>query len=181
VLDSFTAWAAVKGAAVRSSAARLGPAKILVSAGVLLASVIAGPAASAADPSKCTMIPLVLWGDGKHDDTRALNAWFRGDPAVWAQTGQPVGAQITGQVFRLEGPVLIPSGTGRSIERFEWIWPERGERVTGGSIRAGNDHDKPPVASSVVKIGAGPNEGVPYPTTDQKPADHRNDTGCLVS
>jgi hypothetical protein len=151
------------------------------SAALVLASVIAGSAASAADPPKCRMIPLVLWGDGKHDDTRALNAWFRGDPAVWAQTGQPVGTQISGQVFLLKGAVLIPSGTGRSIERFQFVWPERGERVTGGSIRAGADHDKPPVASGVVKIGAAPNEGVPYPTPDPKPADHRNDTDCLVS
>jgi hypothetical protein len=179
MLDNFTA--SVTGAAVRISSARLDSAKMLGSAGLLLASVIVGSAASAADRSKCTMIPLVLWGDGKHDDTRALNAWFRGDPAVWAQTGEPVGAQITGQVFRLKGAVLIPSGTGRSIERFELVWPERGERVTGGSIRAGNNHDKPPVASGVVKIGAGPNEGVPYPTPDPKPADHHNDTDCLVS
>jgi hypothetical protein len=110
-----------------------------------------------------------------------LNAWFRGDPAVWAQTGQPVGPQITGQVFRLKGAVLIPSGTGRSIERFELVWPERRERVTGGSIRAGNDHNKPPIASGIVKVGAGPNEGVPFPTPDPKAADHDSGTDCLVS
>jgi hypothetical protein len=163
------------------SADTSGRLKMPAFAGFLLASVIASSPVLAAEPSKCTMVPLMLWGDGMHDDTRALNAWFRGDPAIWARTGQSVGPQITGQVFRLKGAVLIPSGTGRSIERFELIWPERRERVTGGSIRAGNDHNKPPIASGIVKVGAGPNEGVPFPTPDSKAADHNVGTDCLVS
>jgi hypothetical protein len=149
--------------------------------GLLIAAIVAVSPASAAEGSKCAMTPKVLWGDGAHDDTAALNAWFRGDRVVWAQTGQPAGAQIAGHAFRLKGAVFIPSGTGRSIERFELVWPERRERVTGGSIRAGNDHNQPPIATGVVKVGAGPNEGVPFPTPDPKPSDHDTGTDCLVS
>ena len=180
-MDIVAASAAAGDAARRTSTVSPGGPKMPAFAGFLLASIIAASPAPAAESSKCTMIPLVLWGDGKHDDTRALNAWFRGDSAVWAQTGQPVGPQITGQAFRLKGAVLIPSGTGRSIERFELVWPERRERVTGGSIRAGTDHNKPPIASGIVKVGAGPNEGVPFPTPDPNPADHNSGTDCLVS
>ena len=115
------------------------------------------------------MTPQVLWGDGAHDDTAALNAWFRGGRVVWGQTDGPVGSLIVGHVFRLKGAVLIPSGTGRSIERFELYWPERRERVSGGSIRAGSDPDKPPIATGIVKVGAGPDEGVAYPAPDLPP------------
>lgn len=127
------------------------------------------------------MTPQVLWGDGAHDDTAALNAWFRGGRVVWGQTGGPVGSLIVGHVFRLKGAVFIPSGTGRSIEGFELYWPERRERVSGGSIRAGSDPDKPPIATGIVKIGAGPDEGVAFPGPDLPPADAHAGTDCLVS
>ncbi|MGA8382994.1 MAG: hypothetical protein WB710_17855, partial [Stellaceae bacterium] len=95
---------------------------------VLIAAAPAAAFAAAAPGSKCVMTPQVLWGDGAHDDTAALNAWFRGGRVVWGQTDGPVGSLIVGHVFRLKGAVLIPSGTGRSIERFELYWPERRER-----------------------------------------------------
>ena len=147
----------------------------------LIAAAPATAAAAAAPGSKCVMTPQVLWGDGAHDDTAALNAWFRGGRVVWGQTGGPVGSLIVGHVFRLKGAVLIPSGTGRSIERFELYWPERRERVSGGSIRAGSDPDKPPIATGIVKVGAGPDEGVAYPAPDLPPADAHAGTDCLVS
>ncbi len=150
-------------------------------AAAIVASIIAVSAARAGEPSKCAVARLALWGDGVHDDTAALNAWFRGEGVIWAPTGSPIGSRIVGRVFRLKGVVSIPSGTGRSIERFALVWPERQERVSGGSISAGNDRNKPPIATDLVKIGAGPNEGVPYPAPDPKPADPDTGSGCLVS
>lgn len=155
------------------------------------ASVWAAAPAGAADTSKCTVAGPVLWGDGEHDDTAALNAWFRGDSVVWAQTGRPVGSQIGGskggeaesgaRVFRLSGPVYIPSGTGRRIEQFEFVWPQRRERVSGGTILAGPDPAKPPVAIDLRKIGSRPGEGVPFKTPDAKPVNRDAGTNCLVS
>jgi len=123
---------------------------------------------------------FVLWGDGRHDDTVALNAWFRGDPVVWGQTGRSIGPRIANHVFRLTAPIYIPSGTGRHIEHFEFFWLERKEVVAGGAIVSGNDPDQPPVATGLTKIGAGPNEGVPYPSKTPKPATAGR-TDCLIS
>jgi hypothetical protein len=138
------------------------------------------PPALAAEHSKCAANLFVLWGDGRHDDTAALNAWFRGDPVVWGQTRRSVGAQISGHVFRLSAPVYISSGTARAIEQFQFVWPERKELVSGGTIIAGPDPDRPPVATGLTKIGAGPNEGVPYRSNNPKAA-APDTTGCLVS
>jgi hypothetical protein len=135
----------------------------------------------AADHSNCAAKLVVLWGDGRHDDTAALNAWFRGDAAIWGPTGRNVGAQIADHDFRLSAPVYIPSGTGRSIAHFRFVWPERKELVSGGTIVAGADPNRPPVATGLTKIGAGPNEGVPFPADTPKPAISENRTGCLVS
>jgi hypothetical protein len=139
------------------------------------------PPAWAADSSKCGARLLVLWGDGRHDDTAALNAWFHGDAALWGQTGRTVGSQITDHVFRLSSPIYIPSGTSRSIEHFQFVWPERRELVSGGLIAAGPDPKQPPVATGITKIGAGPNEGVPFPSATPKPAAHDDRPDCLVS
>jgi hypothetical protein len=148
----------------------------------LLAAIVAlSPAWTAAAGSKCPAKLLVLWGDGTHDDTAALNAWFRGDDAIWGQTGRRVGPQIADHVFRLSTEVYIPSGTGRRIEHFQFVWPERRELVSGGTIVAGGDPNQPPVAAGLTKIGAGPNEGVPFPDHTPTPAAHDDRTGCLVS
>jgi hypothetical protein len=146
----------------------------------LLIVMAALPPAWAADSSKCGATLFVLWGDGRHDDTAALNAWFRGDPVVWGQTGRSIGPRIADHMFRLTAPIYIPSGTGRRIEHFEFFWPERKEVVAGGTIVSGNDPDQPPVATGLTKIGTGPNEGVPYPSKTPKPA-AANRTGCLIS
>jgi hypothetical protein len=148
---------------------------------LLLIALSTAPSVSAADNSKCGAKLLVLWGDGKHDDSAALNAWFRGDSVVWGQNGARIGAQISGQVFRLTSPIYISSGTSRSIEHFRFLWPERGEVVSGGAIVTGADPDKPPVATGIAKIGAGPNEGIPFPSDTPKPAASDNRTDCLVS
>ncbi len=153
--------------------------RLLGGVGVLLITMAALTPAGAGDGSGCAKL-LVLWGDGKHDDTAALNAWFRGDPVVWGESGGSVGPQIAGHVFRLSAPIYISSGTGRTIQRFQFVWPERKELVSGGTIVAGADPNRPPVATGITKIGAGPNEGVPFPSATPKPAnpDH---TDCLVS
>jgi hypothetical protein len=148
---------------------------------VLLAAMLALPPAFAADNGKCSAKLFVLWGDGKHDDTTALNAWFRGDPVVWGQSGRSVGPQISGHVFRLSAPIYISSGTGRRIDGFQFVWPERKELVAGGTIVAGIAPDQAPVARGLTKIGAGPNEGVPFPSPTPKPAHSGSQSGCLVS
>ena len=151
-------------------------------AAYLLAAMAAlSPALAAADSSKCAAKLYVLWGDGQHDDTAALNAWFRGDEVMWGQTGRTVGPQIADRVFRLSTAIYIPSGTGRRIERFQFVWPQRKELVSGGVIVSGADPNLPPVATGLTKIGAGPNEGIPYPDVTPKPAAHDDHTSCLVS
>ena len=149
--------------------------------GILLVAVALASPSWAADSSKCGAKLLVLWGDGKHDDTVALNAWFRGDPVMWGQTGRSVGSQITDHLFRLSSAVYIPSGTGRSIQHFQFIWPDRKELVSGGMIIAGPDANRAPIATGLTKIGAGPNEGVPFASKTPKPAAHDDRGDCLVS
>jgi hypothetical protein len=150
-------------------------------AACLAAAIAASSPAWSADRSKCGPKALVLWGDGQRDDTAALNAWFRGDPVLWGQTGRTVGPQIADHVFRLSSPIYIPSGAGRSIEHFQFVWPERKELVSGGVIVSGADPNQPPVATGLVKIGAAPNEGVPYNSETPKPAAHADRADCLVS
>lgn len=157
----------------------------------IAAIVVSAAPAWAGAGSKCPTSALALWGDGRHDDTAALNAWFRGDNVVWAQTGLPVGAQISGaqtsgakagdRVFRLTGRLYIPSGTGRRIAQFEFVWPQRDERVSGGTIVAGIDPKRPPIAIALRKIGASPGEGVPFQTADPKPDNRSAPTACPVS
>src|SRR5262249_41479576 len=116
-------------------------------AAVFLAALFAALSPAAAeDQSKCAAAPPVLWGDGEHDDTAALNAWFRGETVLWAQTHDTVGSGIADRSFLLSSTVYIPGGTGRKMERFRMFWPWRDEVVTGGTIAAGNDPDGEPVA-----------------------------------
>ena len=90
-------------------------------------------AASPVQP-QCARGDLVLWGDGGHDDTAALNAWLRGDSLVWAATGEPVGEAIAERTFRLSAADLRPRpAPGGSSNGFRLVWLERGETVTGGS------------------------------------------------
>src|SRR2546428_12772884 len=126
-----------------------------------LAAFVAPVSAKAEEPSKCAAAPHLLWGDGEHDDTAALNAWFRGETVTWAQTHETVGAEIADRTFLLSSAVYITSGTGRRLERFQMVWPARKETVSGGTISAGSDPDQPPIADGIIKIGADPDEGVP--------------------
>lgn len=148
---------------------------------LLIAVLAAAPPCRAAEDGKCGSRLYVLWGDGKHDDTQALNAWFRGDAVVWGDSGRTVGAQIAGRVFLLSSAIYISSGSDRRIEHFEFFWPQRQERVSGGTIVASPDPNQPPVATDLTKIGSGPNEGVPYHSPPPPPTRNADRTGCLVS
>jgi hypothetical protein len=150
-------------------------------AAAVLAMLVALSAAIAEEPSKCAAAPHLLWGDGEHDDTAALNAWFQGETVIWAQTHDPVGEAITDRTFLLSSAIYISSGTGRKLERFRMVWPERKEIVSGGAIVAGNDPNQPPVADGITKIGADPDEGVPYETPDPEPREHGIPKHCLTS
>jgi len=145
---------------------------------VLIATV---SPAGAEDQSKCSAAPLVLWGDGEHDDTAALNTWFRGETVLWAQTREAVGSEIADRSFLLSSTVYIHGGTGRKMERFRMVWPWRDEVVTGGTIAAGNDPDDEPVADNITKVNADPDEGVPYDGPELEPHEHGIPKHCLTS
>jgi hypothetical protein len=150
-------------------------------AATLLSALLALASAKAEEQSKCTASPHLLWGDGEHDDTAALNAWFHGETVIWAQTHETVGAEIADRTFLLSSVVYISSGTGRKLERFRMVWPDRQETVSGGTIRSGDDPDQPPVAEGVTTIGADPDEGVPYEGPATEPLDHGVPRHCLTS
>jgi hypothetical protein len=138
-------------------------------------------AARAAEPQRCVAADIVLWGDGKHDDSAALNTWFRGADAVWAENGEPVGESIAGHSFRLSAAVYVPGGTGRRLEDFRMLWPERGETVAGGSIRSGTDPGAAPVITGISITGGDPGEGVPFEAPDPAPADRDKEASCGIS
>lgn len=146
--------------------ARLRPARFwtLLAAAVLVASV-AGTAHSGELPQDCVHPEVVLWGDGQHDDTEALNAWLRGRPAIWASDGSPVGNEIVGRTFRLSSAIYVNGGAERELRDFRLYWPERGEVVTGGTVRSSADPNTPPTSSGVTITGGDPGEGKPddYP------------------
>lgn len=50
----------------------------------------------------------VLYGDGKHDDTLALQAWFNGEDVEWPD-GTPVGNRIEGKRFIIHDTVHVDS------------------------------------------------------------------------
>jgi hypothetical protein len=151
-------------------------------AAVFLAVLIATVSpAGAEDQSKCSAAPPVLWGDGEHDDTAALNAWFRGETVLWAQTHEAVSSEIADRSFLLSSTVYIHGGTGRKMERFRMVWPWRDEVVTGGTIAAGNDPDGEPVADGITTVNADPDEGVPYDGPKLEPHEHGVPKHCLTS
>ena len=149
---------------------------------LLATIVLAGlHAAVAAEAQDCVRAETVLWGDGKHDDTRALNAWLQGDGAIWADSGVPVGAAIIGRSFRLSAAIYVRAGTGRMIESFNLLWPERAETVSGGTIRAGDDPDQAPVMSGIEIVGGDPGEGKPIDLPDPAPARRDDQESCATS
>jgi len=134
-----------------------------------------------ADEQRCVRTENILWGDGRHDDTSALNAWLRGEDAVWADTAQPVGPTISGRRFRLSEAVYVRAGTGRAMHDFRMEWPERGETVTGGAVRAGADPDGEPVLSGVSIVGGDPGEGVPFEMSEPEAPDRNSEASCATS
>jgi hypothetical protein len=153
------------------------------SAGFLLLSVLfsAVPIAARAEPPpQCVRADIVLWGDGKHDDTFALNAWLRGENIAWADSGDAVGNEIAGRAFRLMDAIYITAGSGRVMRDFRLLWPERGETVSGGTIVSGDDPDKPPVSTDVAIVGGDPGEGVPFDAPDPVVA-HDPKASCATS
>ncbi len=137
--------------------------------------------AQAAERQHCVPADIVLWGDGRHDDSTALNAWFAGDAAIWAESGAPVGAVIAGHSFRLSAAVYVHAGTGRRLDDFRMVWPERGETVAGGSIVSGRDPAKAPIVSGVRISGGDPGEGVPFEAPDAAPAGRDGQANCATS
>jgi len=151
-----------------------------LAAGLIGMLLVVSPA-WAEEQSKCAVAPPVLWGDGAHDDTAALNAWFRGETVLWAQTGEPVGSEIVDHNFLLSSTVYIHSGTGRKMERFRMVWPWRNEVVTGGTVAAGDDPDGQPVADDITKVNSDPDEGVPYDGPKLEPHENGIPRHCLTS
>ena len=151
---------------------------------ILCALAVAFAALSAAEAeerSSCAAAPPALWGDGEHDDTAALNAWFRGETVVWAQTHAAVGAEIADRTFLLSSTVYISGGTGLRLEHFRMIWPWRNEIVSGGTIVTGGDPDAEPRTEGITMVGADPDEGVPYKAPDGEPREHGVPRHCLTS
>jgi hypothetical protein len=138
-------------------------------------------AAATAAPQDCVKAEIILWGDGKHDDTAGLGAWLRGANATWAITGKPVGARILGRSFRLSSAVYVSAGTGRQLDDFRLLFPERGEVVSGGTINAGDDPDKAPVLSGVTIRGGDSGEGVPFDQPDLHSGRRPNEASCAIS
>ena len=164
----------------RISAGRVGAFAVRYLAVSLPLLFLAAPAPADEGP-RCARGDIVLWGDGRHDDTAALNAWLRGDDLVWAVTGEPVGEAIAGRIFRLSSAIYVPGATGRRLDSFRLVWPERGETVTGGSVHAGEDPDAAPTVSGVEIVGGDAGEGVPTETPEIAPKDRRDPARCAVS
>jgi hypothetical protein len=148
---------------------------------LLVPAVLFSAEPAIAAPQDCARVPVVLWGDGRHDDTAALNAWLRGRDAIWAGSGTPVGAAIGGRRFRLSSAIYVQAGTGRVLRDFRLEWPERGETVTGGTIMTGADPDAVPLQSGVTISGGDPGEGVPFDVPDREPDHAAPDASCAIS
>jgi hypothetical protein len=159
---------------------RTAPIRPIVTLVLLVFSALSVTSAQA-DEKRCTRTQNILWGDGRHDDTVALNAWLKGEEAVWADTGKSVGAVITGHSFRLSSAIYVIGGTGRSLSEFRLLFPERGETVTGGMVRAGSDPNQPPVSTGVSIAGGDSGEGVPFDAPDPAPVRADDKAACPIS
>jgi hypothetical protein len=155
------------------------PPYFVRSAGLLFTAIAGLATAPAAPPADCRPMPLALWGDGQHDDTAALNAWFRGETVVWGDNGKIVGAEIADRAFKLSAAIYIPSGTGRTITRFRFVWPWTHEEVMGGTIASGTDRSIPPVQSRIRKTDR--RDGVLYSAPVASRPTRLPPRDCLVS
>lgn len=64
----------------------------------------------------------VLYGDGVHDDTAALQAWFDGRPVMWRGEVRQGGVIMNGS-FRVTGPVDASRWHARGVpgrDGFHW-------------------------------------------------------------
>ena len=141
----------------------------------------AGGSAAAGERGKCAPGDAVLWGDGVHDDTAGLNAWLRGETVAWAQTAEPVGSEIADRSFKLGEAVYVRAGTDRTLLRFRFVWPERGEVVSADSLATGTDPDQEPTAANLHIIGGDPSEGVAFDAPNPAPRERDNPAHCLTS
>lgn len=148
--------------------------------GVVLC-LLAPSGAEAAERQHCVRTDIVLWGDGRHDDTQALNAWLRGEEVAWADSGEPVGAAISGHDFRLSAAIYVTAGSDRRLENFRLSWPERGETVTGGTIQSPADPAQEPVTTGVQIVGGDPGEGKPFDAPEIAPAVPDPQASCATS
>jgi hypothetical protein len=144
-------------------------------------TVLASAPLKAAEPQHCVRPEIILWGDGRHDDTAALRAWLSGQEAIWADSGAPVGPSIAGRSFRLSEAIYVRGGTGRKLEEFRLLWPERGETVSGGAIVAGADPDQPPILSGITIVGGDPGEGKPFDMPEPASSAPEAETSCATS
>jgi hypothetical protein len=150
---------------------------VLVLAALAGASTVA--AAAGVRRQHCVRPAVVLWGDGRHDDTKALQAWLDGRDALWGESGAPVGPTIAWREFRLSSAIYVEAGSDRMLEHFRFYWPGRGEVVTGGAIRAGRDPNGAPTMTGVHIVGGDRSEGKPFFLPDLPPKPH--DVACGVS
>src|SRR5260370_38634312 len=81
-----------------------------IAVAALLVALLVVSHAMAEERSDCAAAPPALWGDGEHDDTAALNAWFRGETVIWAQTHEVVGSKIADRRFLLSATVYVHGG-----------------------------------------------------------------------
>jgi hypothetical protein len=146
----------------RSTEAATGAIRFFLFPAVVAALVPADAFAT----QNCVRAEIVLWGDGRHDDTAALNAWLRGENAIWGESGEPIGGSIAGRRFRLSAAIYVPGGSNRRLDDFRLLWPERGETVSGGTIASGGDPDDAPVVSGVSIVGGDGGEGKPFEAPD---------------
>jgi hypothetical protein len=149
--------------------------------GYAIVGIVALSLVARAERQHCVHSDIVLWGDGRHDDSAALNAWLRGADAIWADSGKPVGASITGRSFRLSAAVYVAGGTGRRLDDFRMLWPERGETVAGGTILTGTDPDGAPALSGVSIAGGDPGEGIPFEAPEPGSASRDAEASCGIS
>jgi hypothetical protein len=55
----------------------------------------------------------VLYGDGKHDDTEALQAWFDGDRVVYSDGAVAGGPTLANREFLISGPITLRGNAER--------------------------------------------------------------------
>ena len=118
------------------------------------------------------------WGARRHGDAERVVSRRTG---AWAETHEPVGAEIADRSFLLNSTVYIRGGTGLQLEHFRVIWLWRNEIVSGGTIVTGGDPDVEPRTEGITMVGADPDEGVPFKTPDPEPREHGIPRHCLTS